>query len=529
MMADPKFLNSLIFFEKDSLKDKEVNAVKKYLADPNFTVENLKNVSTAGAGLLKWVCAMVNYYGVAARITPMRNAVMKAEKDLMTSSKQLAKVKADLQKLSDTLERLRSDLAQATAEKEELKRKTEIMARQLEAASKLIVGLGSEKERWSNEMTLLDSKRINLIGDCLLTSSFLSYLGAFSNTFRQSLTYDKWIGDVRKRKLPLTEPFRLETLLTSEVEIIQWASESLPSDELSIQNGILTTRASRFPLCIDPQMQAVTWIKRKEGKDLDGRVKTFNDADFLKHLEMAITFGFPFLFENVDEYIDPVINPVLEKNIIIQGARRSVKLGDKDVDWDPSFRLYLTSRLSNPHYTPEVFGKTMVINYSVTQQGLQAQLLNVVVGHERADLEAERLELIQETSKNKAMLKKLEDTLLKELANATGNILDNEELISTLERVKEKAVEIAQKLEQARVTAEEIEVARSKYQEPAKRGSILFFAMSSLSAISSMYEYSLASFLGVFVLALERSKRDPELRNRLNNIINTLTENVTLF
>jgi dynein heavy chain len=142
-----------------------------------------------------------------------------------------------------------------------------------------------------------------------------------------------WYGDLKARQIPLSDPFRLETLLTSEVEVSQWASEGLPGDELSIQNGVLTTRASRFPLCIDPQMQALSWIKKKEGKNLEGRIRSFTDPDFLKQLEMAIQYGFPFLLENVDEYIDPVIDPVLEKNVTQVGARKVVKLGDKEVEW----------------------------------------------------------------------------------------------------------------------------------------------------------------------------------------------------
>lgn len=73
-------------------------------------------------------------------------------------------------------------------------------------------------------------------------------------------------------------------------------------------------------------MQAVYWIKKREGKQLEGRVKTFNDSDFLKHLELAIQYGFPFLFENLDEYIDPVIDPVLEKSFINQVCQPSLNI-----------------------------------------------------------------------------------------------------------------------------------------------------------------------------------------------------------
>lgn len=85
-----------------------------------------------------------------------------------------------------------------------------------------------------------------------------------------------------------------------------------------------------FAICY----QAINWIKRKEGKQLEGRVRTFNDSDFLKQLELAIQYGFPFLFENVDEYIDPVIDPVLERTYsAAAGGRKVVKLGDKDIEW----------------------------------------------------------------------------------------------------------------------------------------------------------------------------------------------------
>lgn len=94
------------------------------------------------------------------------------------------------------------------------------------------------------------------------------------------------------------------------------------------------------------------------------QISSFNDPDFLKQLEMAIKYGFPFLFQDVDEYIDPVIDNVLEKNVKGAEGRQVVTLGDMEVDYDPNFKLYLNTKLSNPKYSPSVFGNAMVINYT---------------------------------------------------------------------------------------------------------------------------------------------------------------------
>jgi dynein heavy chain, axonemal len=81
------------------------------------------------------------------------------------------------------------------------------------------------------------------------------------------MIFEHWKTDLRDKEIPNKDDLDLSTFLSNDVEISAWASQGLPSDELSIQNGILTTQASRWPLCIDPQMQAVTWLKEKEKKN----------------------------------------------------------------------------------------------------------------------------------------------------------------------------------------------------------------------------------------------------------------------
>ncbi|KAM6964967.1 dynein axonemal heavy chain 10 [Aplochiton taeniatus] len=525
MMSEANFLRSLMEMDCDAIHAGQVKVVRGFLKSLNTTMEEMVAISKAGSGMLKFVEAVMGYCDVAREIKPKREKVARLEKNFFQSKRELERIQTELATIQKELGALSDKYAAAMGEKQQLQEEAEVMERRLIAADKLISGLGSENVRWTNDLEELKQRRVRLLGDCLVCAAFLSYEGAFSWDFRNDMVYGVWEKDVLARGIPLSQPFRVESLLTDEVEISRWGSEGLPPDELSVQNGILTTRASRFPMCIDPQQQALNWIKKKEQKS-NLKMSSFNDPDFLKQLEMAIKYGFPFLFQDVDEYIDPVIDNVLEKNVRGAEGRQVITLGDKEVDYDPNFRLYLNTKLANPKYSPSVFGKAMVINYTVTLKGLEDQLLSVIVGFERKELEEQRMRLIQETSENKKLLKDLEDSLLRELATSTGNMLDNVELVHTLEETKSKAGEVFEKLKLAEKTSTDIDKLRDGYRPAAKRGAILFFVLAEMALVNAMYQYSLASYLEVFDFSLRKSLPDSVLAKRLKNIMDTLTHNV---
>ncbi|XP_053336632.1 dynein axonemal heavy chain 10 [Clarias gariepinus] len=525
MMSEANFLRSLMEMDCDAISTGQVKTVRGFLKSLNTSFEEMQAISKAGSGMLKFVEAVTGYCDVAREIKPKRQKVANLEKNFFQSKRELELIQKELQQIQTELGALGQKYNDAMTEKQQLQTEAELMERRLIAADKLISGLGSENKRWTEDLVELKERRVRLLGDCLCCAAFLSYEGAFSWDFRDEMVYAVWQKDVLERGIPMSQPFRLENLLTDEVEISRWGSEGLPPDELSVQNGILTTRASRFPMCIDPQQQALNWIKKKEEKN-NLKISSFNDPDFLKQLEMAIKFGLPFLFQDVDEYIDPVIDNVLEKNVKGAEGRQVIVLGDKEVEYDPNFKLYLNTKLANPRYSPAVFGKAMVINYTVTLKGLEDQLLSVIVAFERKELEEQRERLIQETSRNKSLLKDLEDSLLRELTTSTGNMLDNVELVHTLDETKSKAGEVFEKLKQAEHTSADIDKLRDGYRPAAKRGAILFFTLAEMALVNSMYQYSLASFLEVFDFSLRKSLPDCVLSNRLENIMNTLTLNI---
>ena len=95
-------------------------------------------------------------------------------------------------------------------------------------------------------------------------------------------------------------------------------------------------------------------------------------------MERAIEAGHSVLIENMGESIDAVLNPVITRSTFKKGRNLYVKLGDKEVEYNKGFRLFLHTKLSNPHYPPEIQAETTLINFTVTESGLEDQLLALV-------------------------------------------------------------------------------------------------------------------------------------------------------
>lgn len=93
---------------------------------------------------------------------------------------------------------------------------------------------------------------------------------------------------------------------------------------------------------------------------------TFNTNNMLREVEGAVKNGHPVLIEDIEEYLDPSIDPLLLKQEFFNDGFKQIKLGDKTVDYDDQFKLFMTTKLANPHYQPEICIKVTLINFTVT-------------------------------------------------------------------------------------------------------------------------------------------------------------------
>ncbi|XP_061620043.1 LOW QUALITY PROTEIN: dynein axonemal heavy chain 2 [Phyllopteryx taeniolatus] len=515
-LGEASFIKTLINFDKENISDRVLKRIGNYCRQPDFMPDTIGKVSLAAKSLCMWVRAMEVYGCVFRVVEPKRELLNAAEAQLSQKQGELAESENKLKEVGDKLARLNKSYAEKVATKEDLKRRSDEMEVKLDRADKLVKGLAGEGVRWEQTVKGLEENMGYLVGDCLLAASFLSYMGPFLSNYRVELL-DIWMTEVQHQDIPCTPGFSFATFLSNPTAVRDWNIQGLPSDAFSTENGVIVTRGNRWPLMVDPQGQALKWIKKMElAKGL--KVIDFQMPDYMLIMENAIQFGNPVLLQNVQEDLDPALNPVLNKSLTRIGGRLLLKLGDKELEYSPEFRFYITTKLSNPHYTPEISTKTTIVNFAVKEQGLEAQLLGIVVRKERPDLEEQKDNLVMSIASGKRSLQELEDEILRLLNEASGSLLDDVQLVNTLQTSKVTATEVSEQLESSEVTEIKIDTAREAYRACAQRASILFFILNDMGRIDPMYQFSLDAYINLFNLSIEKSKSSLKLEERIVNL-----------
>lgn len=525
ILGDLKFLESLKTYDKDNIPPAVMKRIRERFIDhPDFQPAVIKNVSSACEGLCKWVRAMEVYDRVAKVVAPKRERLRTAEELLDVQMQKLKTKQAELKQVVDRLQALNDDFESMNDRKRELENNIELCSQKLVRAEQLISGLGGEKDRWTEAARLLRIRYIDLTGDVLLSSGTVAYLGAFTVDYRLQCQ-KQWQVLCNEKNIPCSSDFTLSNTLGDPVKIRAWQIAGLPIDSFSIDNGIIVSNSRRWALMIDPQRQANRWVKNMEKANKLSVIK-LSDAHYVRTLENAIQLGTPVLLENIGEELDASIEPILLKLTFKQQGVEYIKLGENIIEYSRDFRLYITTRLRNPHYLPEVAVKVCLLNFMITPLGLQDQLLGIVAAEEKPELEEKKNKLIIESATNKKQLKEIEDKILEVLSKSEGNILEDETAINILSSSKELSEEISEKQKVASATEMQIDSTRVGYKPVAVHSAVVFFCISDLANIEPMYQYSLTWFINLYVQSIAKSKKSEDLEERIKNIIEHFTTSI---
>jgi dynein heavy chain 1, cytosolic len=501
------FISQVVNFDSEKLTARQRQVIQtNYVQNADdFEYEKVNRASKACGPLFKWVISQLNYTRILHSIQPLREEVQGLIEKSADLRQRYEEAKTTIDALEVRIESYKQEYAALINEAQMITNDMSGVNKKVERSVALLKSLLAESERWEAGSNNFDHQMKTLVGDTLLSSAFLTYVGFLDFQQRKILVQD-WRDVLDTMGIQTNPQLSFVDYLTRPNQQLEWQMSELPTDELCYENAIILERFHRFPLIIDPSGQANNFIMKYYALKTNTKIAqtSFLDSSFMKVLASAIRFGTALLVHEV-ENIDPILNPVLNRELYKTGGRVLIRLGGEEIDYSPDFRLFLITRDPSCRFTPDICSRVTFVNFTVTPSSLESQSLSLLMKHEQPEAEERRISLLKLQGEYQARLRELEDLLLQQINNVQGNILDDDSVINALESTKAEAAQISVQVAQTHTTMETVLAATKLYNPLARGASRLYFALESLSSVHFLYQYSLGYFLGVLTSVLSSS------------------------
>ena len=253
MMKDPnKFINDLKTFDKENIEEWILKEMDVIIGNDQFKFDIMDRKSKAAASLCKWALAVCSFNKVYKYVKPLEDSAKEAENTANTKLEELKVVQEKVAGIVAKVNELKDQLAGAEAKKRMVEEKAEALNNKLDLANRLVGGLADENKRWKANVVTLTQDSLTMIGNALVSASFVSYIGPFSAAFRAGLWRDQWLADIIDKKIPFTKGVDPLFVLSNVSDQAGWKTEGLPDDRVSLENASIINSCSRYPLIIDP-------------------------------------------------------------------------------------------------------------------------------------------------------------------------------------------------------------------------------------------------------------------------------------
>ncbi len=476
---------------------------REFLSNDDFTFERVNRASKACGPLVQWVEAQVNYSEILDRVGPLRAEVEELEDQALQTRAEAKAIENTIMKLQDSIEIYKTEYAALISETQAIKNEMSRVKTKVDRSVRLLESLSSERGRWEESSRSFETQIQTLVGDVVISSAFLAYGGLYDQQFRKSMV-DDWLHQLTQSGIACKSDGSVLGYLSTADDRLQWQKNALPADDLCMENAIMLKRFNRYPLIIDPSSRVTEFLRQEyQGRKLT--VTSFLDDAFTKQLESALRFGNPILIQDA-EYLDPILTHVLNKEYQKTGGRVLIQLGKQEIDFSPSFKLYLSTRNPSANFAPDVCSRTTFVNFTVTNSSLRTQSLNQVLKAERPDVDKRRTNLIKMQGEFNTNLRQLEKRLLQALNESRGNILDDDNVIQTLETLKKEAAAIYRKVAETEGVMAEVERITEDYGRIANACSSIFATLEQLHHLNHVYRFSLQYFTDIFTHVLDQVK-----------------------
>lgn len=501
------FIATVVNFNPMTLTPKLVKRAQEYLNNPELDAASVDRASKACGPLYMWAQSQIAYSTILRKIKPLRDEVEALEGRSATLTLQQGDAVKQVAELEASIVTFKAEYASAIRDTETIRAEMNVVIRKVSRAESLLSSLNEEKDRWEITSKTFDAQMSTLIGDSLLAAAFLTYSGIFDHKLRRHMMM-KWCETLECNNISYRSDVDVTNYLSSPSEQLLWKSYGCPSDNMAIQNCIILERCHRFPMIVDPSGQATNFLLQKYA---DRKIikTSFLDSSFLKTLATCVRFGTPLLVQDV-EALDPVLNPLLNREFQKTGGRTLIRIGSDEIDFSPHFMIILATRNPFAHFAPDLCSRVTMVNFTITPASLQAQALSRILQSERPDVDRRRIEIQRIQSEQRVKVRELEEALLNKISAVQGAILDDDSLVQSLEIIKAEATDINRESQLTAQVMEDLRVISNIYEPLASAMTSVYFSLERLADVNYLYQFSLHFFLNIVEKVLVVSGRDYE-------------------
>ncbi|XP_017051507.2 cytoplasmic dynein 2 heavy chain 1 [Drosophila ficusphila] len=469
----------------------------------SYESKNAKRASAAAAPLAAWVQASVRYSRVIQSIKPLEREQNELQKNLNAAEDEMQELASGLDDVDKRVKQLSAKLQTYTQEAAVLELKLQEASGTLQAAELLVGKLSAEYATWSDQLAELKKAHKTLDGKTLLIAMAVNYYAGLGLEQRSSSL---------KR---LSEDFHLPSnfdlrgsLLTEQQQII-WESQGLARDAQIIESAALLREmlslpygACPIPLLLDPTQTAAEWLMAHlKGSGRACELTTHGNERLSYQLELAVRFGKTLLVTDCEQLRPPILQ-LLQGHIYVRFNKRQLAIGSKLVDLHESFQLVLISKSHRLDLPEEQRSQLNLLRFTITTAGLADQLMSKAIVLKNAELEQQRIELLQKEGDLLKQRMEMQDKLLEQLSKSEGDILRNEQLLSSLNEVKQSSAQIDEALKQSGQIRDTLLSQFGSLRKLCSRASDFY------AGLIQGYELSALVYIELFLGALSKNQRD---------------------
>nr|3QMZ_A Chain A, Cytoplasmic dynein heavy chain [Saccharomyces cerevisiae]3QMZ_B Chain B, Cytoplasmic dynein heavy chain [Saccharomyces cerevisiae] len=393
-----------------------------------------------------------------------------------------------------------------------------------EASISLVKSLTFEKERWLNTTKQFSKTSQELIGNCIISSIYETYFGHLNERERGDMLVilKRLLG---KFAVKYDVNYRFIDYLVTLDEKMKWLECGLDKNDYFLENmSIVMNSQDAVPFLLDPSSHMITVISNYYGNKTV--LLSFLEEGFVKRLENAVRFGSVVIIQD-GEFFDPIISRLISREFNHAGNRVTVEIGDHEVDVSGDFKLFIHS--CDPSGDIPIFLRSRVrlVHFVTNKESIETRIFDITLTEENAEMQRKREDLIKLNTEYRLKLKNLEKRLLEELNNSQGNMLENDELMVTLNNLKKEAMNIEKKLSESEEFFPQFDNLVEEYSIIGKHSVKIFSMLEKFGQFHWFYGISIGQFLSCFKrVFIKKSRETRAARTRVDEILWLLYQEV---